>query len=116
MEQPRLPASTKRRRAKPRYNLSLSANAPATEGESSPLLADISAHGCRVIGCARQLTVGGPVTVRAGDAEPLTAWVRWILDDQVGLEFARPISGALLDRLVQARPAVSLENAVRSGI
>lgn len=66
------------------------------------MLVDISSHGCRITGSIGPVTVGAPISLRPVGLPPMTAWVRWSLSGEIGLEFARPLPASVVDHLAAA--------------
>ncbi len=59
-------------------------------------------------GFAGAANVGAPISVRPAGLPAMTAWVRWAVGSEVGLEFARPLPAMVVDQLAAAH-AVSVE-------
>jgi len=82
--------------------------APAGALLPATMLVDISSHGCRVTGFTGSPTLGAPISLRPAGLPAMTAWVRWSMAGEVGLEFARPLPAPVVDRLAAAH-AVPVE-------
>ena len=64
----------------------------SADGDSSHVnLADISSHGLRIGGAESWLRTGQFVSIALDSEPPLHAIVRWVRDNEAGMEFLRPI-------------------------
>lgn len=77
---------------------------PATCRSSTGLrdegwLEDISDVGCCFVTRATCFKVGGHVVLRPGGLEGITGVVRWVRANRCGIEFSRPLYGAVFDHL-----------------
>ncbi|MDF8333385.1 PilZ domain-containing protein [Novosphingobium cyanobacteriorum] len=102
-----------RRRSTPRFGLHLAANLRPPVDDSAreepqpsddPMIVDLSQHGCRLAGLARPLLVGAPITIAPAGQPTLTAWVRWCVGGEAGLEFARPLPAGLAETMQDRHP------------
>lgn len=62
-------------------------------------LEDISAVGCCFVTRATCFKAGNHVVLRPGGLEGITGIVRWVRANRCGIEFSRPLYGAVLDHL-----------------
>lgn len=62
-------------------------------------LEDISDVGCCFITRATCFKVGSHIVLRPGGLEGITGIVRWVQANRCGIEFSRPIYGAVFDHL-----------------
>lgn len=62
-------------------------------------ICDISAEGCCVRSNFLFFRVGTGVVIRPPGMEGLPGTVRWIEGDRAGVEFTRPLHGAVVDHL-----------------
>lgn len=77
---------------------------PATCRSSTGLrdegwLEDISDVGCCLVTRATCFKVGSHVVLRPGGLEGITGVVRWVGANRCGIEFSRPLYGAVFDHL-----------------
>lgn len=73
-------------------------------------LEDISAVGCCFVTRAMCFKVGSHIVLRPGGLEGITGIVRWVHANRCGVEFSRPLYGAVLDHLCAqfAKPGETL--------
>ena len=64
-----------------------------------PLL-DLSEHGCRFFDRHGTLKVGTELLMHIEKLGPFSVIVRWSKDEYVGVEFATPLYGPILDHIV----------------
>jgi hypothetical protein len=62
-------------------------------------ITDLSEGGCCIIESGSALSEGSIVSIRVGRLDPIEATVRWVKDNQLGLEFQRPIYGPVFDNI-----------------
>lgn len=62
-------------------------------------LEDISAVGCCFVTRAMCFKVGSHIILRPGGLEGITGVVRWVRANRCGIEFSRPLYGAVFDHL-----------------
>lgn len=62
-------------------------------------LEDISEVGCCFVTRATCFKVGSHVALRPGGLEGITGIVRWVKANRCGIEFSRPLYGAVFDHL-----------------
>ena len=80
------------RRKTSRTPVNVAAKVTSSRGDSASMtIGNVSTHGCNVRGEAGWLRMGGFVSVRLTDDQPLQAIVRWVRDGTAGLEFLRPV-------------------------
>lgn len=92
-------AQSERRRAE-RKELSASLTISAGKGESaSAEINDVSSLGCNLRVDADWMRIGRFVTASMGEKFTVAAVVRWSRDGVYGIEFLRPLSGALVSEL-----------------
>lgn len=60
---------------------------------------DLSEGGCCVIERASTLSEGSLVSIRVGRLDPIEARVRWVKDEEIGLEFQRPLYGPVFENI-----------------
>lgn len=77
---------------------------PATCRSSTGLrdegwLEDISAVGCCFVTRATCFKPGNHIVLRPGGLEGITGVVRWVKSNRCGIEFSRPLYGAVFDHL-----------------
>lgn len=65
---------------------------------------DLTDGGCRFRDAEESLFPGAPVNLMIAGSGPYACFVRWREDKQVGVSFARPLSPALLDQLLNGKP------------
>lgn len=63
-------------------------------------LLDLSVCGCRVRTTGSPLAAGQLLIVRPEGIEGLEGVVRWVEDNEAGIEFSRPLHPSVLDHLV----------------
>lgn len=73
-------------------------------------LEDISPVGCCFVTRAMCFKVGSHIVLRPGGLEGITGVVRWVQANRCGVEFSRPLYGAVLDHLCAqfAKPGETL--------
>lgn len=80
------------RRRQGRRKASRSAKIESAKGTSAKVeLADISEHGCAIVGGTDGMRAGGFVSIALGAGKPVQAIVRWVRDGRAGLEFLWPV-------------------------
>lgn len=62
-------------------------------------LEDFSNVGCCLVTRTTRFKVGGHIVLRPGGLEGITGIVRWVHANRCGIEFSRPIYGAVFDHL-----------------
>lgn len=62
-------------------------------------LEDLSAVGCCFVTRATCFKAGSHVVLRPGGLEGITGLVRWVRANRCGIEFSKPLYGAVLDHL-----------------
>lgn len=98
MNQHQIPRFENRRTSK-RQEVNLPGEVVHGSQIARTVIVDVSAHGCHVTGFHGDLTIGAPTGVRLAGLGPFTAWVRWVQDGEVGLEFAMALPQPLVARL-----------------
>ena len=58
---------------------------------------DLSEHGCRFFDRFGTLKIGAEISVRIGSIGPIVSNVRWSNNSVVGVEFAEPIYGPVME-------------------
>ena len=68
-------------------------------------ICDVSPHGCSIRGEALALRAGRFVGIELGADAPIQALVRWVNDEEAGLEFLRPVPADRTDWQLLINPA-----------
>ncbi len=85
-------AITPRRRKTERVAVRSDVTILSSAGESSRArIADLSTHGCNLVGENARLRIGGFIEVSLETGDPMHAIIRWKRGEVAGVEFLRPI-------------------------
>lgn len=60
---------------------------------------DLSIHGCRMFDRFSKLEQSDSVYIRIGSIGPIDAHVRWRRNNDIGIEFSRPLHPSVLDHM-----------------
>lgn len=65
---------------------------------------DLTSYGCKIVGSLGYLQLGSRVTLRPEGFENFLGVVRWVYEDEIGVEFEKPLHPAVVNHLCQRYP------------